>query len=302
MKVNELSEKGLLAALKTDGISFRAGRFSVNLRANLPQISEQLRNLYGESEVIFSPCDFNVQLRRGSGLHYFIKPQVQFIFNGIQPFSPLPYSQAFPLLEWGLNWCVTNHCHQYLIIHAAVVEKNGFALILPGQPGSGKSTLCAALVERGGWRLLSDELTMLQLDDQQVVPNPRPVSLKNQSIDIVKAISSAEKFSPVVKDTIKGSVAHLRPRQISMQQYNVNAKPAIVVYPKFMKGVDSSIQVLSKGQSFIRLADHCFNYSILGLEGFRAMSGLHDQVTCYDYCYDGNFDDALPLMDSLLPA
>lgn len=302
MILKDLSDKKLLTALGSDGIRFRAGRFSVNLRSNIPRIAKELCNLYGESEVLSKPCDFNVQLKRTTGIRYVIKPQVQFTLNGIQPFSPLPYSQAFPLLEWGLNWCVTNHCHQYLIIHAAVVEKNGFALILPGQPGSGKSTLCAALVERGGWRLLSDELTMLQLDDQQVVPNPRPVSLKNQSIDIVKAISSAEKFSPVVKDTIKGSVAHLRPRQISIQQYNVNAKPAILVYPKFMKGVDSSIQVLSKGQSFIRLADHCFNYSILGLEGFRAMSGLHDQVTCYDYCYDGNFDDALPLMDSLLPA
>jgi predicted ATPase len=31
-------------------------------------------------------------------------------------------------------------------------------VILPAPPGSGKSTLCAALVTRG-WRLLSDELT-----------------------------------------------------------------------------------------------------------------------------------------------
>jgi len=300
--LKNLSDKKLLATLLSDGICFRAGRFSVNLRTNIPRIAKELLNLYGESELLSEPCDFNVQLKQTTGVRYFIKPQVQFTFNGIQPFSPLPYSQAFPLLEWGLNWCVTNHCHQYLIIHAAVVEKNGFALILPGQPGSGKSTLCAALVERGGWRLLSDELTMLQLDDQQVVPNPRPVSLKNQSIDIVKSISSSGKFSPVVKDTIKGSVAHLRPPERSMQQYAVNAKPALVVYPKFLEGANSSLRALPKGQSFIRLADHCFNYSILGLEGFQAMSGLHDQVTCYDYCYDGNFDDALPLMDSLLPS
>ncbi|MFT4732072.1 MAG: HprK-related kinase A [Gammaproteobacteria bacterium] len=302
MIINDFSERALRTVLNSDGICFRAGRFSVNLSANIPRIAKELLNLYGESEVLSGPCDFNVQLQRTAGLRYIIKPQVQFIFNGVQPFSPLPLDQAYPLLEWGLNWCVTNHCHQYLIIHAAVVEKNGFALILPGQPGSGKSTLCAALVERGGWRLLSDELTMLQLDDQLVVPNPRPVSLKNQSINLVKSITSSEKFSPVVKDTIKGSVAHLRPPQSSVKQYDICAKPVLVVYPKFVKGVDSYIQELSKGQSFIRLADHCFNYSILGLDGFRAMSGLHDQVTCYDYCYDGNLDEALPLMDSLLPA
>jgi predicted ATPase len=33
-----------------------------------------------------------------------------------------------------------------------VVERDGHALILPAMPGSGKSTLTAALVQRG-WRL-----------------------------------------------------------------------------------------------------------------------------------------------------
>ena len=52
------------------------------------------------------------------------------------------------------------HAHQYLIIHAAVVEKNGLAAILPAPPGSGKGTLTAGSV-LSGWRLLSDELTLI---------------------------------------------------------------------------------------------------------------------------------------------
>jgi predicted ATPase len=46
------------------------------------------------------------------------------------------------------------------MLHAAVVEKNGKALILPALPGSGKSTLSAALA-MNGWRFLSDEFTMI---------------------------------------------------------------------------------------------------------------------------------------------
>ena len=97
-------------------------------------------------------------------------------------FNPLPAEQAFPLLEWGLNWCVATQCHQYLILHAAVLERGGRALIMPAPPGSGKSTLCAALVARG-WRLFSDELALIEIGGGQIVPLPRPISLKNESID-----------------------------------------------------------------------------------------------------------------------
>ena len=150
MNVDELSYAELSNRLKTSGIAFKAGCFTVNTRSDIKSVAQGIYQLYGKSELISGPCDFNVTLEKVGGLRQFIKPQVQFYLNGIEPFTPLPYSQALPLLEWGLNWCVTNHCHEYLIIHAAVVEKNGLALIMPGQPGSGKSTLCAALVEVGG--------------------------------------------------------------------------------------------------------------------------------------------------------
>jgi hypothetical protein len=41
-----------------------------------------------------------------------------------------------------------------------VLERGGRALLLPAPSGSGKSTLCAGLAFNG-WRLLSDELALL---------------------------------------------------------------------------------------------------------------------------------------------
>lgn len=80
------------------------------------------------------------------------------------------------MFEWGLNWVVAQNAHQFLVIHAAVVERHGRALIFPGAPGSGKSTLCAALLSRG-WRLLSDEMALISRQNGEVTPFFRVLSV-----------------------------------------------------------------------------------------------------------------------------
>ena len=48
-------------------------------------------------------------------------------------------------LRWTLNLCVFHQPSRDLVLHAAVVERDGRALIMPAVPGSGKSTLLRTL-------------------------------------------------------------------------------------------------------------------------------------------------------------
>ena len=101
------------------------------------------------------------------------------------------------------------HAHHYLLLHSAVIEREGCAVIMPAPPGSGKSTLCAGLVHRG-WRLLSDELALISLTDTSITPLGRPISLKNQSIDVIKEYVPGAIFNRVTHDTSKGlSLIHI---------------------------------------------------------------------------------------------
>ncbi len=203
------------------------------------------------------------------------------------------------MFEWGLNWCVSSHANSYLIIHAAVIEKNGYAAIMPAPPGSGKSTLCAALINRG-WRLLSDELTLVRVIDGKIVPLPRPVSLKNQSIDIIRQYAPGAVFSRKVSDTVKGTVAHMKPPSGSVAQASEIAQPGWIIFPKYQAGANAHLERQPKARAFMRLADNCFNYSLLGLKGFETVANMIDQAMSYDFTYS-ILDEAVEIFDALAP-
>jgi len=244
-------------------------------------------------------ADFHVRLTAPRNLRRWFKRQVLFQSDGHVPFTPLPLEQAFPMLEWGLNWCVSSHANCYLIVHAAVIEKDGYAAIMPAPPGSGKSTLCAALVNRG-WRLLSDELALVRVNDGKIVPLPRPVSLKNQSIDIIRQYAPAAIFTRKVSDTVKGTVAHMRPPTGSVVRAAETAQAAWIIFPKYQPGAPARLEAQPQARAFMRVADNAFNYSLLGLDGFQAVAGLIDTSLSYDFTYS-ILDEAVETFEALKP-
>lgn len=300
MKLLQLSSTDLRNHLCGPGIWLRTGPFSLRIRSRVRSVAEGLAELYGQFEVRHPRetfADFHVSVDAPNPLRRWLRAQVDFSFDGQRPFKPLPYGQAYPMLEWGLNWCVSMHAHQYLIIHAAVVEKNGGAAILPAPPGAGKSTLTAALM-LSGWRLLSDELALVDRQSGLIHPLPRPVSLKNQSIPLIRAYSSEAFLSRPSHDTAKGTVAHLRPPKESVRRQHEPARPAWVIFPQWRADAATSLAPRSAARTFMFLAQNAFNYSHLGADGFRVGTRLIDQTACYDFSYS-RLDEAVRTFDRL---
>jgi hypothetical protein len=300
MKLLQLPPAELRRQLAGDGIWLRTGPFSLRLQSRIPSVAENLAKLYGQFEVRSvheAFADFHVSVNPPDLLQRWLRPRVTFSFDGIFPFKPLPADQAYPMLERGLNWCVSTQAHQYLIIHAAAVEKNGLAAILPAPPGSGKSTLTAGLV-LSGWRLLSDDLTLIDLRTGLIQPLPRPVSLKNQSIAVIRLFSPDTYINRPSHDTIMGTVAHMRPPRESVLRQHETARPGCVVFPKWEAGAPATLTPRSKAQTFMFLAQNAFNYRQLGADGFRIGTALIDQTACFDFHY-GALDEAVATFDRL---
>lgn len=297
--VSSLSTKQIKESLSAEsGITFEIGPFWVNTHSKIPSLAEHLKLLYGNYPIITEGfADFHVSLKRPGGFHHWIKPQVNFYFDNETPFKPLPFDQTYPFFEWGLNWCIATMAHQYLIIHSAIVAKGEHALILPGKPGAGKSTLCAALINKG-WRLLSDEMALIEPNTNIATPIPRPVSLKNESIEIIRKFAPDTTFGPIIKDTHKGTVTHIKPPESSILDKSEKAHIKWIVFPKFELDSPLEVSELSKAQALIQIAGETFNYGMLGLKGFTTLKKIVSNCDIINFKYS-NLYDAIEWFDKL---
>ncbi len=301
MKVSSLQQRGLRHRLSNTGLSIRVGGFVFRIRSSLPAIIEGIGLLYADYPLAPQDgfADFHVEVRRPHNPRRWVRPQVLFLFDGRPWFKPLPLKHALAMLEWGLNWCIYAHVNQYLIIHGAVVEKGGQAAILPGGPGVGKSTLCAGLVARG-WRLLSDELVLVSTEHGEIAPHPRPISLKNKSIDLIEDFYPEGVMGPRMADTEKGTIAHLKPPAESVARAEERARPAWLIFPKYACGAPTQMTPKRKGPTLLETAGGTFNYHALGLSGFRTLANLLGSCHCFQLKYS-DLDDAVRAVAALGP-
>jgi HprK-related kinase A len=298
VRIADLAADALKTILATNGLYIRTGPFRLHIRSNSHPFVHFLNRLYADYTVLDPQfADFHVALRLSTSYRRWFHPQVRFEIDRKSPFQPFPNQLSPPLFEWGLNWCIGTRAHQYLMLHAAVLERNGNALILPAHPGSGKSTLCAALT-LSGWRLFSDEFGLIDTKTLRLIPIPRPIALKNESIHVIRNFSPDAIIGDPFPKTRKGTVAHLRPSTTSIDQMNEPARPAWIVFLKYKAKSPVILEPFGKAQSLLRLANNAFNYEILGQQGFELISAMVRGCHCLALTY-GNLDEVVGRLNAL---
>jgi hypothetical protein len=297
-----VSDRGSLAGLATSGVQVAIGPFLVHVRSELPLVHTYLETLYADFP-ISSRADgghFDINVLAARSVRRWIRPQANLIVNGERPFLPLPADLAGALFEWTINYCVARDAHRFVTMHAAVVERDGRAIVISGESGAGKSTLCAALV-LDGWRLLSDEFALVDPETGKLSPLPRPVSLKNASIEIIRSRGRDLVFGPEGNDIEQARFVHMKPPASSVKRAAETAVPTVAIFPKWRSGAPTVLTPARKAQVLLRLADQSFNYNHLGVRGFEAIASLARRVAGYELEY-GDLDDVLPRLAGLCDA
>ena len=274
------------------------GALSLKISSVVPEFIDAFRQLYADHPVsiVGGAYDFDIGLNPPSIWRRYFCRNVTFEFSGEAPFQPMKVGHALALFEWGLNWAIASYLHEHLILHSAVVEWEGKGVLLSAVSGSGKSTLSAELA-LNGWRLLSDELALID-EDAKLIPLARPVSLKNNSIQVIRSRHPAAIIGPLAKDTHKGTVAHLKVPADSVAENCVAAFPRLVIFPKWTVGAALRVDPVDPGQAAIRLIDQAFNYSILGSVGFERLVALVRNIEAWEIEYS-SLDEARAALEEL---
>lgn len=143
--------------------------------------------------------------------------------SGLEPQNIVPH------LIYRVFDHICSHEQDKLLLHAAVLSKGNKALLLPGQPAAGKSTLTAALAHTG-WTYMSDELAIINPISCKVAPYPMPIGIKSKSVDPLAKLIPDLITKPVHQRADNRKVRYLLPQKTKTSgSLDVRA----IIFPKY---------------------------------------------------------------------
>jgi HprK-related kinase A len=298
-RVLDLGEVGFSRKLSETGLGVRIGPYDAFVQSDVTAMFAALYRLYRDYPLLDDdgPFSFHARLQLQRSWPTGRKNKVRYSVDGRVPHEDMPADQALAVFEWGLNLVIAMRSHHVLMLHAAVLERDGAALVLPAEPGSGKTTLSAALAH-SDWRLLSDEFGLVALDEPMLLPVPRAMALKNESVDLIRSKYPAAELGPIVRGTRKGDVAHVKPPESSIARMSENARPRLIVFPRYLPGAGCQLTETAGVEPFMLVASNAFNYELLGEAGFRTVSKLVARSRCFRLTYS-NMDEAIAILENL---
>lgn len=305
-KIINLDDASIDQHLAEGGVNLEIGPFCVNIKLAFKNVRDEFIKIYGDYPFYDHGIvwDNYINISGRNFYRQYIRPQAWIDAGMSDDFVPLPAKIGMVSLEMGLNWHVASDCKQYLMFHAGVVAKDGVGLIMPAASGSGKSTLAAGLSYRG-WQLHSDEFGLYDMQNRELVPYPRAVSLKNESIDVMRNWVSEvdghynDYFTEEFHGTPKGTICYMRPHKTSIETMHVKTKPNLIILPIFDPEATAEIRPITKAMAFFRLVLSSANYGDIGKDAFLAISKIIEESDVCEIIYP-NLEDAVKLVEQFV--
>ena len=183
----------------------------------------------------------------------------------------------------GLAWQFGLSNGDFLLnMHAGVVAGPAGAILLPAPPGSGKSTLTAALVATG-LDYFSDEVALLAEEDLAVMPFPLAMCVKDTGIDVLASRFPAIAALPMHTRMDGKRVVYMAPPAARVPGPNTRRPVVAIVFPRYVAGAPNTLRALQKPVSFARLLSQCMGVQRrLEARHVTRLVGWIRDLACYE--------------------
>jgi hypothetical protein len=204
-----------------------------------------------------------------------------------------------PLVKGTLLSEAINNVSYLLYIHAGVVRSASGCLLLPAAPGSGKSSLTAALIH-AGFTYFSDEVALLEEDTLNVRPVPVSLCLKDGAWDLL-----APRY-PEIRDLAihhrwDGKIVrYLNPPPAALDPEPEKSHPVRwIVFPRYSPEACTELRPVAKAHALHRLLQQCLAVPApLDQAKIASLVRWISEIPCYELPMS-SLDDAVALADEL---
>lgn len=182
--------------------------------------------------------------------------------------------------------------------HAGAVALQEKVILLPGQSGSGKSTMSAWLAAHDFSYLTDELLFMPDGEPDMAIPFTRPVCIKSGSAGEIKKYIQGDR-SGILEDKEGIIVAH---RSLNPDFSIITSAPSLILFPVYQFSSPLKIHKITGAQACTLLMECDVNARNLADHGFKQIVRIARSIPAYQVIY-GSFDgfgDALAeLFDEL---
>lgn len=158
-------------------------------------------------------------------------------------------------------WAVVDHLRHVIldraladtaplvVLHAAVVTRNGICLLIAGPSGAGKTTLALALIDKG-WSYLSDDAAPWDPRSGSILSFPKPLNIKDATRwERLRTRWSPPSWPAIPKGGLPVPAAALTPTSQDA------VRPTHLVFSKFAPRQPSGLENLSLAQALARCGE-----------------------------------------------
>jgi hypothetical protein len=194
-----------------------------------------------------------------------------------------------------------NHLKDGVALHSGAVVYQGKTILLPGQSGSGKSTVSAWLTsEHNSCRCsyLTDELVFLpENDSDSVIPFPRPFCIKAGAAAAIRAITPKNGKKHILADKQGALVPHRLLKPDLNPDFPLLVPPvSLIFFPTYQTSSPLQIEKISVARTSSLLMTCNVNARNLVDHGFRQLVQLARSIPAYRIVYSSfaEFNELLP--------